>query len=251
MSWAIALPPEASPEPDCLSTVQGDKELTREHRLDVYVNAYRSRLIEAISKDFSTCFKALGEERFEKIIFEYVEARPSTSFNIVDVGENLPKFLSEHPILEEFPFLEDLASLEWLVLQSFFAENLPVLSTTKLQGLSPESYSTATFKIDPAVFVFKSRWKLKIGESDRPVKEETLFLISRKDYDVEVETLDQAEFLLLEAFRSGKTLQTICEDLESRNITPSQIQAAFARFIQGGVIQDVVLAIGYDIACTD
>lgn len=48
------------------------------HRLDVYFQAYRLRLIEALANDYPGLKKFVGEAEFERLARAYIDRYPST-----------------------------------------------------------------------------------------------------------------------------------------------------------------------------
>lgn len=93
----------------------------RERRLEVYSSAYLTRHVEALAKDFKAVQRVLGEEPFSRLVSRYLEACPSQSPNIAGLGRAFPGFISSSELVSLFPFLPDLAELEWRLIELFHA----------------------------------------------------------------------------------------------------------------------------------
>ncbi|MEZ6068530.1 MAG: DNA-binding domain-containing protein [Planctomycetaceae bacterium] len=81
--------------PDSIESVI-DRSLacTSVERLAVYSNAYRARLIECLSGEFATLATIVGSETFDQLASEYLQARPSTSYTLGELGREFPGYLA-------------------------------------------------------------------------------------------------------------------------------------------------------------
>jgi len=64
-------------------------------RFGVYTEAYRLRLIEALSADYPALKEWLGDEAFDALGRAYADACPSAHFSIRWFGSRLPRYLAE------------------------------------------------------------------------------------------------------------------------------------------------------------
>ena len=53
-----------------------------QRRFDIYVNAYRTRLIDALRANYPVLHRALGDDAFESLAQAYIAAHPSSCTNI-------------------------------------------------------------------------------------------------------------------------------------------------------------------------
>ncbi|MEK7796751.1 MAG: DNA-binding domain-containing protein [Pseudomonadota bacterium] len=65
-----------------VADVVGDERVDAHGRLDIYADAYRLRLIEALEGDFVALQAYVGPERFDEIARAYIEAHPSEHFSL-------------------------------------------------------------------------------------------------------------------------------------------------------------------------
>ena len=103
-------------------------QLTALERLELYHRQYWYRLLDSIEEDFPFLQKFLGPDRFWKIIERYLTSHPSRSFTLRHLGKMLPSFLDSVREIheEELPWATAIASIEWAMLESFEALDLPV-----------------------------------------------------------------------------------------------------------------------------
>lgn len=77
-------------------------------RLEVHASMWRTRLYDALAQDYPAVRAMLGDARFFERMSEYLEAFPSRSPTLHDIGASMPRFLAER----ENNALADLAALE-------------------------------------------------------------------------------------------------------------------------------------------
>lgn len=233
--------------------------LSAEDRVLIYINAYFSRLAEALQTDFKFTYRTIGSDHFEQFVTGFLLQYPSHSFTIEDLGSNLEQYIRSHRLISEHPFLADLAALEWAHLQAFFADNLSPLNLAKLQEFTPQDWNLATITLDPTVRIVKSGWNFaylwekaddeNILENHPPDAGETFHLVYREGQDIFVEVMapEQAELLL--GFQNQETLENVCERIDTKEIP---IGMWFSEWMEKGIFRDIQIVDPYaNIPCTD
>ena len=81
-------------------------------RLDIYVAAYRLRLLEALATDFSGLHTLTGDEQFDQLGRAYIDACPSHHFSLRWYGHGVAEFLQRTPPYAEYPVLAEMAEFE-------------------------------------------------------------------------------------------------------------------------------------------
>lgn len=76
-----------------LAPVRGSNRVPPAVRVGVYVNGYRTRLVECLVKEFPILRKLVGEDVFELFARDYVELSPSQSYTLFDFGAGFPAYL--------------------------------------------------------------------------------------------------------------------------------------------------------------
>src|SRR5437868_1546842 len=103
------------------SVVRPSRSLSALARLNIYRQSYFLRLLECLRAEFPSLAAAMGAELFDALSAAYLEAYPSQSPSLSQLGARLPQFLREchlqsgetgspEPSWPEF--LSDLAGLE-------------------------------------------------------------------------------------------------------------------------------------------
>src|SRR5207249_4628005 len=124
----------------CASLVRADERLSVIERLDIYADMYFYRIRDALKEDFAAVAAVIGDARFHNLITDYLLAHPPAHFSLRYAGQHLPAFLAQHSCAGHWPYLSDLALLEWSVLGAFDAPDAPVLDAAALQSVPVERW---------------------------------------------------------------------------------------------------------------
>lgn len=86
----------ALPSNKLLEQIRGSTALSALEGLQIYHNAYRSRLLAVLREDFPALLHWIGNESFEQLALAYLAAWPPRHFSIRWLGEKLPEFISSY-----------------------------------------------------------------------------------------------------------------------------------------------------------
>lgn len=128
----------------------GDERLPSLERLDIYANMYFYRLLDCLAEDFPKTLAAVGPAHFHNLVTDYLLRHPSRHPSLRYLGRSLPEFLATHPLLGSFPYLADLARLEWARADLFDAPDAATLSRDALTRLPQDRAGDARFALVPA-----------------------------------------------------------------------------------------------------
>src|SRR5215510_9594225 len=121
---SLARIPGAGPDsfdPILVKVVEGRGQLGPAARIDIYAQMYYARLLDVLRGDFPRVATVLGYEQFDAVVRAYLAQHPSTHPSLRYLAHCFPTFLKDRPEAELFPFLSDLAQLEWARLTVFDA----------------------------------------------------------------------------------------------------------------------------------
>lgn len=147
--------------PETLRWIGEAPPLDAPTRLSVYGDGYFVRLFEAMTSDFPAVKRAVGADDFRVLAADYLEANPSRSTTLADLGEGFPRFVSQHPFAGRYPFLPDLARLERDALTRLFAERLPPLDPEAIGNVPAEDWPRVRLILDPTVLLIKVTWPVE------------------------------------------------------------------------------------------
>lgn len=218
-------------------------------RLDIYAEAYFVRILESMKADFPITARLLGDHSFQKLIADYLKQHPSRLSNIGEIGRFFSRFVATYENLNAATFLEPVIAMEWLMIESFYADDTGLLDPAKLVSLSEEDWENAEFKLAYFVHLIESPWALdqfwQLKDESVAVESVDLeekksaqsFLLLRQNGVVLLEKISDAEFKLLKKLHSGVNLSAALEDSEE----DSQIMTWFNNWVLRGIIYDLNL----------
>ena len=240
------------PKPRLAGWIEDGPPIGRVRRLSVYSNAYFLRLLESLGSDFEAVKRALGEGRFRSLAAEYLAQTPSRSWNITDLGSGFPGFVKTHAPSLEFPFLPDLAELEWAVVRCLLTGRLPPFDPGPLEKASPEEWARAKLVLDPSVVLLDFDWPVhtlwlrrktagKKGQGGLSKPRATRLAVYRDDDWVSLRSLGPLEKKALGMIAEGLSLGAVCDGLArlAGKKSPPDVQAWFSEWAGLGIIKKV------------
>lgn len=207
-------------------------------RMDVYAAGYPSRLYDALLDTYPAVAALAGAEAFAALAGRFAAAAALTSYNLNDVGADLPAFLRTDRLAVELPYLPDLAELEWRVAAAFHAAERPPLDPRRL-GWTIEEWATAVLEFQPAVAVLSSPWPLlDLWEHHRldVAPQPQHVVVRRVDLIVRCEVVAAEEARCLQLLLGRRSLAQTAEQLERDGVDPSIVTDAFSRWTAAGMV---------------
>ena len=200
------------------ATIAGDARLSAVERLDIYAGMYFYRLCDCLADDFRAVRAVIGPARFHNLVTDYLLVHPSTHPSLRHAGRHLPQFLDTHPLADAWPFLADLARLEWAILDAFDAADAVALGEQDFEALPATAWAELRFRLVPSVRLLDLHcavhevWsRVDRGETpERPAATSTTLLVWRSDFRVFHRPLEPIEHAALRGVRDGETFGAIC-----------------------------------------
>jgi hypothetical protein len=190
-------------------------------RFDAYKNNVYGSLASALEAAFPVIADLAGEENLRFLAHKFIEAHPPRRAQLYLFGDEFAGFLEKLPtVLEDFPFLPDLARLEWAVNESYFAPDGEPMPAEALAAFAAENYGRLCLEPHPSVRLINSDWPiwhfwdaggLPESQSDEPDEEDLILdgdavLVVRPRDQVEVVLLSPGDLTFLSAVNQGTTL---------------------------------------------
>ncbi|HZM37444.1 MAG TPA: DNA-binding domain-containing protein [Burkholderiales bacterium] len=224
------------------------------HRFDRRLQVYRNNVLVSLSQALADVYPVLvrlvGMEYFFQAARRFVRQHPSRSGNLHDFGGELARFLATLPETPAFPYLSDVAALEWAWHEALHADEAAALDVVRLAKVPEHAIEGLRFRLHPAARLVASRYPvLAIWEANREGAPSDSavsldagpdwLLITRPGLERAIERLTPGAFTLLITLASGSTIADACD--AARAAEPNiDLQATVARFVGGRVIADVV-----------
>jgi len=239
---------------DAGSLLAGDYTLG----LDVYRQAYRARLVAALTDNYTVLARALGDEAFDALGRAYLAAQPSRHPSIRWFGHELAGFMAEaNDELVPHPSLVDFAAMDWALRGAFDAAEAPLLDPATLAALSPDDWAGLVLHLHPSAqrvrlghaiepaWRLLREWGLESGEDQpdlpEPVPHEHVLLTWRQAGETRWRSLEPLEAALLQAVAEGAPFALLCEraaaELEDTEEAAPAVISALQQWLGDGLLR--------------
>lgn len=225
-----------------LSAQISAKDIDPMLRLDVYRHAYYIRLEEALAHDFPALRKSVGDQAFGRLMAGYLQAHPSTSPTLRDIGRTLPCWLRR----QEMSAHADLASIEWAVLDAFDAADSSLLNPEALAQIPPDRWVALRAQLHASVTLLELNsnaaafWQAMHAGTSLPTLAEgaqNWLAIARGRDGPAMSPLSEAQHAVLSRLDRGETVAAVCQgivDVIAQVAVPNLVAETIARAVASG-----------------
>jgi hypothetical protein len=194
--------------------------------LTVYRHAYRARLVEALTDNYTVLARAFGDEAFEQLGHAYIDAHPSREASIRWFGHLLADFMAAADEgLVPHNSLIDFARMDWALRDAFDAADASLLEAAALARLGPDDWAALLLHLHPSVRRVALEWAIEPAwrvlrewqpgedqpELPEPVRHAHTLLVWREGLETRWRSLEPLEAALLQAVAEGAPFALLCE----------------------------------------
>lgn len=192
--------------------------------MEIYRNAYRSRLLGALESSFGRTRRWAGEDGFTAAACHYILENAPVSWTLDDYGIDFPALLQR--LFADDPEVAELAWLEWHLSRAFAAPDMAELGPQAMAsaGLSDEDWQhlkftmAAGFAVRPIASNCTSLWLAMTAESDVDFAVEavegTWLVVWRRGLEPHFRILNAREYGALAVLADGGTLGRLAADAD-------------------------------------
>ncbi len=229
------------------SAILGQGELSPPG-LEVYCNAYRLRVIEALAADYPVLARWLGQDQFARLACDYVAAYPSGHFSIRWIGRRLPDFL-HHTGPPEW---EEMAAFEWALSLAFDCLDTVPIEPDVLTAIPAQNWPQLRFQLHPSLSLLALHtpvprvWKALQAQEvppDCPHSSTSVnWMVWRRGLQLFFRSLGDAEAQTLRMLWEGSEFAEICVALSDRDLPTDiahQVATWLHRWMEEGLIVGV------------
>lgn len=222
---------------------------SKQERLQIYHEAYRLRLIDALRNDYPALENYIGNDEFISLAIEFIAEYPSHNPSLRWLGEQLPNFLRKHALWKEHIEVIELAEFEWRQVMAFDAADTPLVSIDELRTLPEERWMTLKLEVHPSLqlihcysnapLLWNMLTKDKITIAIELTQTAQAWLMWRENLQVVYRPINTAEAWALNAFITQKNFAYVCEGLcewFTADQVPIQAAQYLQHWIRGGLV---------------
>jgi len=239
-------------EPAALTWINGAGSLSALSQYTAYRHSVLGGLTKALEEIYPVCQKLVGENFFAAMALEYIRRNPAISPDLAEYGGNLNQFIARFEPAASLPYFADVAALEWLWHRVFNGINPASVGIDSLANLNPEQQLQLRFKMSDNIGLVQSNypvhriWQVNQEEyegddvvdlDDGGIR----LVVWRDDLIMRIDPLNENEWMLINAVRSGKKFEEICQIFTAMN-EEDIIGQFLAQCFQNGWVQAVDVA---------
>lgn len=224
-------------------SIVNPEKVSAAKRLDIYLDAYRTRLIEALASNYPILKIYLGSELFQKIANEYLQQHPSSYRSIRWFGDMLADFLSNYEG-DNHPYLAEFAQFEWSLALTFDAADAEVIKMEQMATIPAEAWGSMQLIPHPSLHRINLFWNVipiwqAISEerlADELVKnvKPAPWVMWRRDYVSRFYSLAEDESWAMDAMIKGLNFGEICTGL-CEWVDEQEVGLRAASFLKGWI----------------
>jgi uncharacterized protein (UPF0276 family) len=220
--------------------IRAKEEFTPSDQLAVYVNSYRLRLYDVTAEDYSVLKYYLGEDKFDRLIKDFVNTVQSEHFNIGRYAKHLPNFLKEHLLGSNFAV--ELTELENAISQLTDSEETIPLESKHLDGITLETlmetklYPRKALKLFVFDYPINAYYRMVKNEElpTLPAPEKSYLVVFRHADVVWRMDLEYSEYELLKKLFNGHTIGEALATFDES--VAEKLTEYFSRWILNGLL---------------
>jgi hypothetical protein len=212
-----------------LAAFKGNAALNRE-RFALYRGNLGAIWQQTCAAAYPVLHQLLGADFFSDVSRMYGLAYPSTSGNLTEFGDSMAEFIGSLDSCRDYPYLADVARLEWLVHRAYYLPFKNPLTLAQLAGVPAEQLSELHCQLQPCCALIESPWSIaEIWHAHQQddiifpagIEGPTWNLVWRSDWHdgwtVQVSPISEAAYAALKALQDGAALGNALESAFDKN----------------------------------
>lgn len=209
--------------------------------VDVYRTNTRGARARVYEQIYPVCRAILGERCFRTLVGAAIQT-PSQRADLNHAGDLFPDVLRVACSLDDFAgmaYLPDLAQLEWLLHDAYFAADAPAVNGPQLLARLRDAPQDVHFMLTPPVRLHRSPYGVgtlwrehAVGQAPTRVAERSEYLVvHRREWWPGVSIVDAAHWRVLDAIHCGVTFRDLADFPQ---VVPALVTAMGAGWVTAG-----------------
>lgn len=190
-------------------------------RFNVYRNNVAVSLVEALRSTYPALEQQLGSDFFAAMARVFIQAHPPQSPVLYEWGGEMAAFLERFAPVADYPYLPDLARIEWAWLSAYHAQDQMPMDAAILATVAADQLDGLRFRFHPSAHLVRSpygvftQWQAShddgISPDADPYEHGEEGLIVRPDMEVVVSVLPAGGGAFIAALMEGAALGEAAE----------------------------------------
>ncbi len=240
-------------KPASIAWVSASGRAAPETQLSIYSYAYAARLREVLANDYPATQMAIGDDHFNALANDYIQAHPSHYFSLRDFGQHLPNYLADKvqhdDTYQGMHWLVELAQFEWTLGQAFDAADTSLFTEQDMATIPPEAWPELRFTLHPSVHRLNFEWNIPemwqalTADNHTPVSSErdpaSPWLVWREQLVTRFRSMSIDEQRALDTVCEGGSFNEVCEELATL-MNEEDVPLRAAGLLKGWIAQGLI-----------
>lgn len=219
-------------------------DFSPEEQIQTYIKGYRYRLFDIVYDDYPALRALIGKKAMDVLIFAYIEAAPSTHFNIARYIEGFPSFAQNHIS----PCAYELCVLETALSRVFDDAETPVLNPAELAGISADDFAAMKLRPRAALKLLAFSYPINAlyqaflnGEAiTEPQKSPSFVAVYRHNDALWRLDLEEGEYLVLSGLGAGLSIGEALNAATAHDAADdAPVAQWFSRWVGNGLLSGI------------
>lgn len=190
-------------------------------RLAAYDGNYQLGLQAWLKKTYIQVVQLVGEDFFAKLAHDFSDQQPLSNHNLHDYGRYFPNFIAEQNVMEDLPYLADVAQVDWYISQAYYSQNRNTFDVARFSQLDEAEQQHISFILADDLHIMASDfplyeiWQLNRGEIDsldmHKTRDSSCVAIYREGYQASLMLVPALEHQFYQAIQAGNSLSELVE----------------------------------------
>jgi hypothetical protein len=191
------------------------EQMSNGERFSLYRGNLSATWDKVLSSAFPVICQLVGVDFFSALSRAFGMAHPSSNPDLNQFGAGFARFLAGFEHVAEYPYLPDMARLEWALHSAYYAPDADALPAAELAAVAPQDFERARVSLHPAASLFQSPWAVvplwlahQPGGAAFPdeMAIPSAASIARARWKTELGALDSAQYGALAALADGRSM---------------------------------------------
>lgn len=224
---------------EVLASLKGAPQFSKEQGMQVYQDAYLSRLTDALKADFPVLQKAMSASKFKTLAIDYILTIPSKQVSIRSFSDRFANFLKMRAD-KHSEFFAELSTFERALSDAFDCRDSATVSLDFLREIPANDWPSLRVEFHSSMQLLYFNWNTvnywqrrsqKLPASKRMYKKPVPYLIWRQEYETYFNKLTGMQAWVIEQFMSDEPLEAVCLGL-SRWVANNKLFSEMACLLQ-------------------
>ncbi|MGI0116258.1 HvfC/BufC family peptide modification chaperone [Zooshikella sp. RANM57] len=222
----------------------------RTERLGLYRNNVLTNITQSLHSIFPVLERLIGSSCFTSLCHRFIQQKPPQEPALNHYGEQLADFISLQAAFNEYPYLPDVAHLEWAAHIAFLLAKVKPVNTDLLASFEKKDLLDIHLSLAPSVQLVMSKFPiLAIWQANQPavvdpptvllMEQEEYLIVFRENEQFVIEPVTSSEWYFLQKISHTASLNQAYEYALLSSID-FDLAGSLQRYVRSGIISEVL-----------